>query len=386
MNKYIFPIVLFFVLVLSISACSNTEKRNPEFSPPEDTVPYNSTTLECENEVYKKDINELVKIEIPVSELNPSYDSNYVTYRGQRKNFDFETVKNILMQASKIKEEAIFQNGAVYNGQTENEMLSIENPGSLSYRTSNFSEKIDAMLSNVMNIYSDEYDPNVFISSENLPFMTQDQACEKAVLFLNELCDMQFQIEKIYTLEKNAMQKKMDSLIERGAIVKLDGETLERKPAEKIVYTDSDNCYYIRLREAAGNLTLFDEPHGNPDDDTYIPGSFAEIAISEDGIVYLYVSGVFDVSDNISSYEILSVDSALKSLIESYNQIIPNNNTTVTGVKLIYLPEVTDKKSNEYILTPAWHFTTQEEVIFNGETHFIYSFVLLNAVTGKEIL
>lgn len=376
---FIYPVTLFLCAAVIVTSAVQAagDARRGGFDDSGNATAVSEKT----GEVRSVDVNELFKIEIPVSDIERPISSEYASFQAKQREFDVEKVKNLLLNAEET-EEKLWQDGRVYTCQNDAEYLTVENPGAITYVTTRYLEKIEPLLEFFLNPYSEQYDVQSFMSPDDFPFMTQEEAVSKSVALLKELTGQDFELENIYVLEKKLMKEKMEEWAAyRTERNRANGR--EEKAPEIPKYTKADNCYYIRLRQTAGSLLLFDESHGP--DDASIPGTFADVVISKDGVIRLHAAVVYDVQDGKTENKIKTADEAIALVAEKYRDNIPLDKTTVTGMELIYVPETDDKESGEYTLTPVWCFTTERYVSYFGDSGTIFSHILINAVTGDEI-
>lgn len=371
---FIYPVTLFLcaaVIVTSAVQAAGDARRGGS-----DDSGNAAAVSEKTGEVRSVDVNELFKIEIPVSDIERPVSSEYASFQAKRREFDAEKAKELLL-SSKETEEKLWQDGNVYTCQNDAENLTVSSRGSVSYVTNGYLAKIEPLQEFFLNPYSEQYDVRSFTSPDDFSFMTQEEAADKSAALLKELTGQDFELENIYVLEKKVMKEKMNYLIDSGRIYDSDGNV-----PDKPKYKKADNCYFIRLRQRAGSLPVFDETHGP---DGIIPGCFADVVISRDGVINLHAAVVFDVLNGESENKIKTADEAIALLAEKYRDNIPTDKTTVTGMELIYVPETDDKGSGEYTLTPVWCFATERDVSYFGDSGTIFSHILINAVTGDEI-
>lgn len=376
---FIYPVTLFLCAAVIVTSAVQAagDARRGGFDDGGNAAAVSEKT----GEVRSMDVNELFKIEIPVSDIERPVSSEYASFQAKRREFDAEKVKNLLLNA-KETEEKLWQDGRVYTCQNDSEYLTVTSSGSVNYVTTGYLEKIEPMLSFLLNVYDEHYDAQSIMSPDDFPFMTQEEAVSKSVALLKELTGQDFELENIYVLEKKLMKEKMEEWAAyRTERNRANGR--EEKAPEIPKYTKADNCYFIRLRQTAGSLLLFDKSHG-PDNAT-ISGTFADVAISKDGVICLSAAVVYDVQGNNAVNKIKTAEEAIALVAEKYRDNIPLDKTTVTDMELIYVPETDDKGSGEYTLTPVWCFTTERNVSYFGDSGTIFSHILINAVTGDEI-
>lgn len=379
---FIYPVTLFLcaaVIVTSAVQAAGDARRG------DSDAGEKAAVSEKTGEVRSVDVNELFKIEIPVSDIERPISSEYASFQAKQREFDVEKVKNLLLNAEET-EEKLWQDGRVYTCQNDSEYLTVTSSGSVNYVTTGYLEKIEPLLSFLLNVYDEHYDAQSIMSPDDFPFMTQEEAVSKSVALLKELTGQDFELENIYVLEKKLMKEKMEEWAAyRTERNRANGR--EEKAPEIPKYTKADNCYYIELRQTADSLPLFDRSHGPADDtnDKNIPGSSATIIISSSGVISLHAAVVYDVQGNNTVNKIKTADEAIALVAEKYRDNTPLDKTTVTGMELIYVPETDNKESGEYTLTPVWCFTTERYVSYFGDSGTIFSHILINAVTGDEI-
>lgn len=314
---------------------------------------------------YERKISDLVKLEIPASRLEGNY-SGYAVYRAQRKYFDFDEARNFLMKDADIIYEAFFDDGLTYNCDSAAGSFAVVNPGNVDYCTEDYLNKVSP-LRILLNKAADEYDPQALIRSDDLPFMTQEAARDLACEYLCEMSGEKFVADKLYTFGEDVMREHLDG----------------------VTVNDGDSAYYITLRQELDGLYLSSQPHGSPTENTLVIQTEGAFAVSEKGISLVNIHGAFTVLEEVAGSRgntLMSAEEAVDAIVGRYEQIIAGDSMTITDMELIYVPVIANARNNEYLLTPAWCYSISSEFEYGGKMYERDSFVLIDAVSGEEIL
>lgn len=328
-------------------------------------------------------LNEFVTLKLPPIE-NPER-GQYASYAVEKTTFAWPQTKDVLLQRKELKTEEEIPEGHTCTT-SDHAFLTVIEGGNMMFATSKYLEKIDPTV--YLQENSVHFNGGQFGSDEDLPFMKQEDAIEEVFAWLSDLKVENMTIEKTYVLDHRQLQKEHDAQSAAGEAETFDKGKNERVPFH-IQYTEDDDCYYFILRETLDGINVFSYPHGSPDDDSYVTGASAEIVLSRSGIEYLSVSSHYTVKNREEEQTILPAEQAIQILKNKYDQMILSNPIAVEEMSLLYIPEIINNSKNQFVLTPVWAFDTTEEITVlgaEGNKGKKETYVLINAITGKEIL
>lgn len=329
-----------------------------------------------------KVINSSVTISATVD--NPLNNNNSASsFMVSKTKFDVDTIKSSLWTNYELISENTFPD--VYTCQTKDgNYLTVANRGSISMVSQRYLNKIQPF------VYINEgslYNGDCYISDEDLPFMTQNQARDKAMSLLEKIGASNMEVESIYVLKNDTLKEQYDLMSQEGDIFSIDKKTGE-KIYEKKRFTEEDDCYLIKLREVVNGISLLSNNHGNPDDDSYVAGSSGQIIISNSGIENLDICGHYSVTNEEDIQPIINVDSAVKTIETKYSQVLLDHPISIEKISLESVPTIDDKEKDIYRLVPSWIFYSFKEVseMGNSEKSKIPFITIVNALNSQEML
>lgn len=156
-------------------------------------------------------------------------------------------------------------------------------------------------------------------------------------------------------------------------------------------WSESDDCYYLWLRDQIDGIPIIDHPYQLKTQDVYVDGTYIEVLYSQDGIQYLVAGTVYQPESAIRTASLLSVEDVLPEVKEKYDSIITEYSYTITQIALCYVPSPGDAEQSFYEMIPAYAFQVTEKGTDTDEsgvaTPHEFSFSLLyDATTGQEIV
>lgn len=247
-----------------------------------------------------------------------------------------------------------------------------------------------------------EYNGDAFLTDREFSFGTRQECFEKVKSLIGKLGVSVSDEYLCHTIDHETLtveaQQYRAEQIERAretGVTNEDGTSMTEEDVLKGFpdpdYTAEDDCYSFKLFASAGGFPITRVENGSAENGSLTPGSMIEATVSRDGIVDLYLNGVYQSSETISEGEGLDLDEAISTLDEKYNSIIPDGTYEVEEIAFEYVP-ISQGDGISAELTPAWRFLMKHTMEFEGKTdddlHAVtqYENVMFNALTGKEIL
>ena len=247
-----------------------------------------------------------------------------------------------------------------------------------------------------------EYNGDAFLSGKNLSFATEQESFTKLRELLDKLGVSISDDYLCYTIDHDTLIKEAD--IYRSKLVENARETEARNEDGTAIteddilahlsepnYTEEDDCYYFKLFASADGYPVTRIENGIFSNGGWTPGSIANAIVSQDGVVQLYLYGIYESSETINQGPGLSLNDAVAALDEKYNSIILDGEYMVQEIAFEYVP-ISHGDVLSVELTPAWRFLIKHSLKFAGKmdnqvyTVDQYEYIMLNALTGEEIL
>jgi hypothetical protein len=197
---------------------------------------------------------------------------------------------------------------------------------------------------------------------------------------------------EIYTLDHRTMREQEKIRSEAGLF--LYDERTETATL-KDSWDEEDDCYFFVMNLSLEGLPVFSGTYGSVDDMTAVWGSTVWACYSARGFEYLSIQFPHRQIDAESAYvSLISIEGALTAFQKKFSNVIITDMIVVTEVSLHYVPTLIGQSREEYRMIPAWCFKIEEILsaenyrFIGGDAEVvkIYSTIIFDAVTGKEIL
>lgn len=165
---------------------------------------------------------------------------------------------------------------------------------------------------------------------------------------------------------------------------------------DQYVWSKDDESYQFFFRQIIGDIPLVNMawpnvqgiPGQNTGSSAEIGSTSIEVIYSKDGIISLSAINLLDVVQDGEEKSLINEATALKSVIDSYSEVLLTKETSVTSMELCYVAILTGEHS--YELVPAWVFEISEENDWDDPkdgtiTLNDYSYFVVNAITEEQI-
>lgn len=247
-----------------------------------------------------------------------------------------------------------------------------------------------------------EYNGDAFLTGKEFSFGSRQECVDRVREVLNRL-GIQVVDEYICysvdheTLTREAQRYRAEQIEKnrQAGVLSEDGTSMTEEDCLKLFpdpnYTAEDDCYHFKLFASAEGIPITRAENGSAESGTFTPGSIIEAVVSKEGIVDLYVNGVYRTEGAVDQGKGLNLDEAISALNEKYNAIIPDGEYEVREIAFEYVP-ISQGNGIDVKLIPAWRFlikhTMEVERKTDGGLFTVTQVetVMLNALTGKEIL
>ena len=223
----------------------------------------------------------------------------------------------------------------------------------------------------VLDPADERYNAGLYSTEEQLSFMTREEAFQ---IIDNALTEVDIKFEHVYTgyaLDYNCMQSQeyhedMDGNIDRANY--------------KNQWTVSDEGYYFCVNQIYGGLPLY-HVYCEMFSDVADVNAPVQAFISKDGIEYLNIEKVFEISDEGMAVSLAPIDVIAETVAHKYNQILGSSTYEIIEAELCYYVDLSSG-TGIYDVKPVWIVKGIEKSEQNEQNIQ----VIIDAQTAKEII
>jgi|GEM_PF-3153640 len=379
-----FRIFTILMGILLLSSCTteevNSSKKNmvetsTNTSP---SVKYHSSEIADAPKMYCTNLSDNLFVNANVNAPNINTAS---VLKAKKATFNTNKLCELFLGSENIMEKKLNSETLEYS--LGEKKLIISSGLQFDFST-NLSNCINSLISFIDLTKMDE------LKKQEFSFLTKQKAIEETVRILKELNISPHLPPQIYALDYKTLQKERERLLREDESFKAFVEMGKVKLKDE--WTEDDDCYYMIFQTEMYGIPC--DPIGYTQQSSEFPVNGSEIGaiVSKNGFEACFVKGsvyVEEKSDqNIKS--LISLEQALKSLNEKYNNIILSSKVTVTNISLIYAPVLTgitrNNQEEQIELVPTWLFETEQSYTKGNKKSIGKTIVRINAITGKEIL
>lgn len=228
------------------------------------------------------------------------------------------------------------------------------------------------------------------LKKQELSFLTKQKVIDETANILKELNISPHLPPEIYALDYKTLQKEQERLLREDESFKAFVEMGKVKLKDK--WSEDNDCYYMIFQTEMYGIPCDSIGYTQQSSDFPVNGSEIGAIVSKNGFEACFVKGSVYTEEN-SVHDIkslISLEQALESLKEKYNNIILSSKVTVTNISLIYAPVLTgitrNNQKEQIELVPTWLFETEQSYTKGNKKSIGKIIVRINAITGKEIL
>jgi len=224
----------------------------------------------------------------------------------------------------------------------------------------------------------------------NLDFMDYKDALSEVEDVLYAVGVPEVAVAETYSLDLDTMLEHYNLYLDSRSYFGIDEED------DQYTWSKDDESYSFFFRQVVDDIpltnTFWPKHEGVPgksvESSGEIGGTTSSVVYSKDGIISLSAINLLDVEESGEKKPLINPATALKSVIDSYSELLPGQETSVTSMELCYVAILIDEES--YQLIPAWIFEITEEDEWddphNGTIMLNdYSYFVVNAITGEQI-
>ena len=415
--RFITLFVLLFVVMMSLSACffkennqditsaSKTHSSSASGGNTSEGSSYSGNQSSQDTTIIQRELSSGVVLNAEVSIPENIDFTKLPTYEGELQRLDVEPLVDLLFSGdtsvtkSEVEtKESRFPDAVstLYESGDGSILSSIEDVFSFQ------SAKCPQIESYLWLEPSAEYNGDAFLTGKDLSFGSQQECFQKIRDILRQLDIAVTDEYTCYTIDHETMSRvaqeyrnKITKQVQETGVLNEDGtsmtedEVMEGYPDPN--YTEEDDCYYFKLFASVNGFPITPVENGIVENGGFMPGSMITAIYSKDGVVSLNCSYIYQAKGEKNAVSGFDLEDAISALDNKYNSIIPDGKYDVEAIYFEYVPiSVGDNISVE--LTPAWRFQMKHTVEVSksdgdkSRAVDLYEYVLINAVTGKEIL
>lgn len=131
-------------------------------------------------------------------------------------------------------------------------------------------------------------------------------------------------------------------------------------------WSENEEAYAIVYPVQYNGVNITDFGYWNSGKEVFALGSRILGVVSEQGLINLYCTGLYDqIEETESNVSCISLEAALTQIKKKYEDILLTDPITITNISLEYVPLATDSDSTVFEFVPAWVFDTKQ--VFNNE-------------------
>ena len=221
-------------------------------------------------------------------------------------------------------------------------------------------------------------DKHDFASFADLAFEPYAKARDAVTEQLTKAGFPDMEIVETYSLDLGTMQRHQTQYLKDYS----DQFPETADEVRKLTYTEEDEAYLFLYRQMVDGIPLANTPWLAFGIDTFVTYTSVSVLYTKDGIRDIQSHMFFTPGAGAES-ELIGGAEACQRLIDTYAQSILETDTRVESMELNYVAVATDRG---YELIPAWLFRVAILTEYQGETYDRYTFFVLNACTGEQIV
>lgn len=229
--------------------------------------------------------------------------------------------------------------------------------------------------------YKYNYNGDKYSQSEEFSFAARDTALTD---ILDILSKMGITIGNDYSYSGYSLD--YQTMKNEETVLGIQGEADPSRYKEN--WSSDDDCYYFALRQTCQKLPVY---YIYSDIYKEASDAFAQVqaAYSKDGLFYLLMDKTFKFQKRDTKLKLKNFEEIAGTVEYKYANIISDDNYIVTKAQLMMMAR--QEKNDNYLLTPVWVFDVTEILKLQSgegsvEEHSVLNQVIVNAVTGEEII
>ena len=217
----------------------------------------------------------------------------------------------------------------------------------------------------------ERYNADLYSTTDNLSFKTRDEAFQEIADALAEV-NMEFEYDYTgYALRHGILQSQeyhtdIDGNID---VAQYKGQ-----------WSSADEGYYFCIGQKYRDLPLY-HVYYEIFSDVVDANTPVQAFVSADGIEYLQIEKIFDVSEEKTGVQLLPIDAIAETVADKYNQILGDSTYEIAEAELCYYVDLSSGMG-VYDVKPVWIVKGVEKAGQNE--HYIQ--VIVDAQTAKEII
>lgn len=254
---------------------------------------------------------------------------------------------------------------SIENSEVSDEWVAFayNNSSSISINSANAQHKLNCI---VRETYDEGYNGNLYQQKENLSFMSQKEAADKAREVFRQYGIELGDLVNVYVMDYETMEEQEDTT---GS----DGENDDSM--KKNGWSQEDDTYYMFFHQMFQKYPVIYQPYAGMG---FSDGEAASVMLDQDGIIEADIEGCFswDVKE---TQKIISLQEAVNTFEKNYGGILEiEYNIDKISLLLDIIPE----NQRTAKLRPVWYF--QGKMISGADQ--VDTAITIDAVNGQEIM
>lgn len=223
----------------------------------------------------------------------------------------------------------------------------------------------------ILDPADERYNANLYSTTENLSFKTRDEAFQEIADTLAKV-NMEFEYDYTgYALSHSILQS-------QEYHTDIDGNIdLAQFKAQ---WSSADEGYYFCIGQKYRDLPLY-HVYYEIFSDVVDANTPVQAFVSADGIEFLQIEKIFDVSEEKTGVQLLPIDAIAAIVADKYNQILGDSKYEISEAELCYYVDLSSGMG-VYDVKPVWIVKGVEKT--GQDEHYIQ--VIVDAQTAKEII
>lgn len=388
MRRTLFAPAISFSMVLLLTGCfPSVDTRQPsqsgqaELSTPSSKV--------SEQKPVPSHVSKALSEDISVDAEVQYTDGKYSVYQGTYRQFTENSLTSIFLKDESIQARQTLD-GSLFG---EDVSITTEKQNSL-YIASDYFDFQRLAYNDYTTFITGESDYFLDNLSEAYPAkslssLNKEEAIQKVARIVRTLSlPVNEKSLQIYSLTAKALNRQATQFMtneEYQNDLKARGKTLKHK------FTSEDEAYLLVYHCQIDGLPLHFEDYAPPSKDgVAVKGARVHALVNKNGLIMFQAHGIPQVNPSLrKSTAIVPLDTALNAVKNKYRNTILTGKLKITNISLSYFPSNIDQKTQSFLLTPAWEFSTEMKVKISdakGKQEALKKGrILINAVTGEEI-
>lgn len=253
-----------------------------------------------------------------------------------------------------------------------------------------YASETAAKVQDLLVLEGSETNGQLFLTGEDLPFATIQQAEEAAQSLIDTLAIPVIEDPVIYSLDYQSLNAENERQYQLATDLS-SGLGTTFSPT-KLEIAEDDACYVLVYTIALDGFPMSPDLNGVFGDGSLTPGTELAICYDEQGIAgvsFEYIPLVDTATDPEDS---LSLEEILEREKEKYNSLILEGSYLIYAIRQEYIAQPVSSEENFYRFLPVWRFSVEHTYEIDkgdgsGSTFQVVerTFDIYHALTGEQL-